>query len=206
MHGLGPVDGTSCAPPRSGGGASPRACSAGQAAAILCAGKPRKPGRSGCRLGDLAHPDPPAGSGGSRPTPTALATKPTSACRSCSAGSKRLRRKRRVRGRIGDETPFTAFADAIRGFSPDDTLIALRGHDHSGWQEGGLPDQIREYGIAITVFELDRAGRPPIRTCPLGEERRRRTLDHRDAGREVSERPPRVTAASNAQQHARRRA
>lgn len=70
----------------------------------------------------------------------------------------------RVSGRIGDDTPFTAFSDAIREFLPDHILIALRSSDHSGWQERGLLDQIREFGIPITVFELDRAGRPPIRT------------------------------------------
>ena len=69
-----------------------------------------------------------------------------------------------VHGRVGDDTPFTAFADAIRDFRPDHILIALRGGDHSGWQERGLLDQIREFGIPITVFELDRAGRPPLRT------------------------------------------
>lgn len=69
-----------------------------------------------------------------------------------------------VRGRVGDDTPLTAFADAISEFSPDHILIALRGRDHSRWQERGLLDQIREFGIPITVFELDQAGRPPIRT------------------------------------------
>ena len=69
-----------------------------------------------------------------------------------------------VRGRIGDETPLTAFSDAISEFSPDHILIALRSSDHSGWQERGLLDQIREFGIPITVFELDQAGQPPIRT------------------------------------------
>ena len=68
-----------------------------------------------------------------------------------------------VRGRVGDETPLTAFSDAIREFSPDHILIALRS-DHSGWQEHGLLDSIRGFGIPITVFELDRGGRPPIRT------------------------------------------
>jgi hypothetical protein len=68
-----------------------------------------------------------------------------------------------IGGRIGDDTPFTAFADAIREFLPDHILIALRSGDHSGWQERGLLDQIREFGIPITVFELDRAGRPPLR-------------------------------------------
>jgi hypothetical protein len=69
-----------------------------------------------------------------------------------------------IRGRIGDDTPLTAFADAIRDFVPDHILIALRSSDHSGWQERGLLDQIREFGIPITVFELDRAGRRPIQT------------------------------------------
>jgi hypothetical protein len=69
-----------------------------------------------------------------------------------------------IRGQIGDDTPITAFSDAIREFQPDHILIALRSTDHSGWQERGLLDQIREFGIPITVFELDRAGRPPIRT------------------------------------------
>jgi hypothetical protein len=68
-----------------------------------------------------------------------------------------------VRGRIGDETPLTAFSDAIREFSPDHILIALRSSHHSSWQERGLLDQIRQFGIPITVFELDRAGRPPSR-------------------------------------------
>ena len=67
-----------------------------------------------------------------------------------------------IRGRIGDDTPFTAFADAIREFLPDHILIALRSSDHSGWQERGLLDQITEFGIPITVFQLDPAGRPPI--------------------------------------------
>jgi hypothetical protein len=65
-----------------------------------------------------------------------------------------------VRGRVGDDTPLTAFSDAIREFSPDHILIALRS-DHSGWQEHGLLDQIKGFGIPITVFELDRAGNEP---------------------------------------------
>jgi hypothetical protein len=71
-----------------------------------------------------------------------------------------------IRGRIGDDTPFTAFSDAIREFRPDHILIALRSSDHSSWQERGLLDRIRGFGIPITVFELDRTGRPPSRTEP----------------------------------------
>jgi hypothetical protein len=33
--------------------------------------------------------------------------------------------------------------------------------DDSGWQEHGLLDQIKRFGIPITVFELDRAGNEP---------------------------------------------
>lgn len=69
-----------------------------------------------------------------------------------------------VRGRIGDDAPLTAFADALREFSPGHILIALRGSDHSGWQERGLLDEVMKFGIPITVFELDRAGRPPAPT------------------------------------------
>src|SRR5688500_590239 len=36
-----------------------------------------------------------------------------------------------IEGRIGDDTPFTAFADAIRDFLPDHILVALRRGDHS---------------------------------------------------------------------------
>jgi hypothetical protein len=68
-----------------------------------------------------------------------------------------------IRGQIGDDTPLTAFSDAIREFLPDHILIALRSSDQSGWQERGLLDQVREFGIPITVFELDAAGRPPTR-------------------------------------------
>ena len=69
-----------------------------------------------------------------------------------------------VRVRVGDDTPLTAFADALREVGPDHILIALRSSDHSGWQERGLLDQITEFGILITVFELDQAGRTPDTT------------------------------------------
>jgi hypothetical protein len=64
--------------------------------------------------------------------------------------------------RVGDETPMTAFADAIRDFHPDHILIALRSSDHAAWQERQLLDRLREtFHIPLTVFELDRAGRVP---------------------------------------------
>jgi hypothetical protein len=63
---------------------------------------------------------------------------------------------------VGDETPLTAFADAIRNFRPDHILIALRAPDHDAWQEHNLVDRILEsFGIPITVFELVRIGHSP---------------------------------------------
>jgi len=65
-------------------------------------------------------------------------------------------------GRVGDETPLTAFDDAVAGFQPDHILIALRGGDDAGWQERGLVDQVRErFQLPITVFEIAAEGRAP---------------------------------------------
>ncbi len=67
-----------------------------------------------------------------------------------------------ARAMIGDETPMTALADAIRHFRPDHILIALRSADHEAWQERRLLDRIRhEFHIPMTVFEIDRAGHVP---------------------------------------------
>jgi hypothetical protein len=66
-------------------------------------------------------------------------------------------------GRVGDETPLSAFADAVRRFRPNHILIALRAADHGAWQERGLIDRVREgFHIPLTIFELDRAGRVPV--------------------------------------------
>ena len=63
---------------------------------------------------------------------------------------------------VGDETPLTAFRDAIRAYGPDHVLIALRSADHDAWQERGLVDALRsEFHLPLTVFEIDRAGRVP---------------------------------------------
>jgi hypothetical protein len=58
-------------------------------------------------------------------------------------------------GRVGADDPLLAFEDAIREFSPDHLLIALRGRDRAGWQERGLLDSILErFEVPMTVFEL----------------------------------------------------
>lgn len=71
----------------------------------------------------------------------------------------------KARVRVADDTPVTAFADAIREFRPDHILVALRSADHGAWQEQGLIDKIREtFHIPITVFEIDRTGHVPPST------------------------------------------
>jgi hypothetical protein len=60
-----------------------------------------------------------------------------------------------ARGRVGADDPLLAFEDAIREFSPDHLLIALRGGDRAGWQERGLLDSLlARFGLPVTVFEL----------------------------------------------------
>jgi hypothetical protein len=67
-----------------------------------------------------------------------------------------------ARARVGDDTPLTAFDDAIREFRPDHILVALRGADHSVWQARGLVDAVLgSFHIPITVFEIDRGGEVP---------------------------------------------
>jgi hypothetical protein len=65
----------------------------------------------------------------------------------------------RVEGRVGDETPLTAFDDAVNEFRPDHILIALRSSEHAGWQERGLLDKVRErFGLPVTMFEISPEG------------------------------------------------
>lgn len=67
-----------------------------------------------------------------------------------------------TKAQLGDETPLTAFEDAVRAFRPDHILIALRSGDHDAWQERGLIDALRQsFHIPMTIFEIDRAGRVP---------------------------------------------
>jgi hypothetical protein len=91
-----------------------------------------------------------------------------------------------VSGAVGDETPLSAFADAVREFRPDHILLALRAADHSSWQERGLIDRVREgFEIPVTSFEIDRAGTvpgpartsstPPAAGDPADEAERART-------------------------------
>jgi hypothetical protein len=58
-------------------------------------------------------------------------------------------------GAVGADDPLLAFEDAIRQFSPDHILIALRAPERAGWQEQKLLDQVLErFELPITVFQL----------------------------------------------------
>jgi hypothetical protein len=77
--------------------------------------------------------------------------------------------EREVAGVVGDETPLSAFADAVRRFGPDHILVALRASDHSAWQERGLVEGVREaFHVPLTVFEIDRAGHSSYGPNPRG--------------------------------------
>jgi hypothetical protein len=61
-------------------------------------------------------------------------------------------------GRVGDETPLTALEDAVRSFSPDHVLIALRRAEDADWQERGLIDRVRrQLRLPLTVFAIGEA-------------------------------------------------
>ena len=56
-------------------------------------------------------------------------------------------------GQVGADDPLLAFEDAIRQFSPDHILIALRSGEAAGWQERGLVDALQErFGLPLTTF------------------------------------------------------
>jgi hypothetical protein len=60
-----------------------------------------------------------------------------------------------ARGTVGADDPLLAFEDALREFPADHILVGLRAHDHAGWQERGLLDQLLErFAIPVTVFGL----------------------------------------------------
>jgi hypothetical protein len=65
-------------------------------------------------------------------------------------------------GHVGDETPLTAFDDAVDEFGPDHIVVALRSSEHAGWQERGLLDKVRErFRLPVTVFEVGPQGGVP---------------------------------------------
>src|SRR4051812_27064237 len=58
-------------------------------------------------------------------------------------------------GDVGADDPLLAFDDAVRKFSPDHILVALREAEGAGWQERGSLEQIEQrFGLPLTVFSL----------------------------------------------------
>jgi hypothetical protein len=58
-------------------------------------------------------------------------------------------------GTVGSDDPMEAFGDALRNFSPDHIVVALRGVDQAGWQERGLVESLLErFSVPVTVFQL----------------------------------------------------
>ena len=64
-----------------------------------------------------------------------------------------------ARGQVGADDPMLAFEDAIREFTPDHILVALRGPDEADWQEHGLINRLLErFQLPVTVFTLPTSG------------------------------------------------
>ena len=56
-------------------------------------------------------------------------------------------------GTLGDESPMTAFADAINDFAPDHIVLAFAASPERAWQRHDLVDHLlAEYALPITVF------------------------------------------------------
>jgi hypothetical protein len=62
-----------------------------------------------------------------------------------------------VSGRVGDEDPLQAVADALVEFPADALILGVHASDHANWRERGLTEKVRErFGLPVT--ELDREG------------------------------------------------
>lgn len=61
-------------------------------------------------------------------------------------------------GEVGADMPMVAIGDAIRRLRPDHIVCAVGRARHRDWQL--MERTEREYGIPMTLFELDPAGHP----------------------------------------------
>jgi hypothetical protein len=61
-----------------------------------------------------------------------------------------------AQGQVGADDPTLAIEDAVRSFSPDHLLIALRPEDEAGWQERGLLEEISSrFELPMTSFVIE---------------------------------------------------
>jgi nucleotide-binding universal stress UspA family protein len=87
----------------------------------------------------------------------------------------------------------TVIADAVADHQPDHILIALRGAEHSNWQERGLIDHVRDrFGLPLTSYAVDPQGHTstadgPILLCYDGSEDAKHAIQR--AGRLLRGRP-----------------
>jgi hypothetical protein len=65
-----------------------------------------------------------------------------------------------IHGRIGDEDPLQAVADALADFPADALIISVHPSDQANWRERRLGEKIRaRFGLPVTEMILSRDGR-----------------------------------------------
>ena len=65
-----------------------------------------------------------------------------------------------VSGKVGDEDPLQAIADALVLFPADALIIGVHPADEANWRERGFSAKVRErFGLPVTEVILDHEGR-----------------------------------------------
>ncbi len=65
-----------------------------------------------------------------------------------------------IHGRVGDEDPLQAVADALADFPADALIISVHPSDEANWRERRLGEKVRaRFGLPVTEMILDRDGR-----------------------------------------------
>jgi hypothetical protein len=65
-----------------------------------------------------------------------------------------------TRGRVGDEDPFQAVADALAEFPADALILAVHAPDAANWRERRFAEKVRaRFDLPVTEMLLDREGR-----------------------------------------------
>lgn len=65
-----------------------------------------------------------------------------------------------IHGKVGDEDPLQAVADALADFPADAVIISVHPSDEANWRERRLGEKIRaRFGLPLTEMILDRDGR-----------------------------------------------
>jgi hypothetical protein len=65
-----------------------------------------------------------------------------------------------VSGRVGDEDPLQAVADALVEFPADALIIGVHAADEANWRERRFSKKVRErFALPVTEVMLDREGR-----------------------------------------------